>query len=260
MMKNIAFKLSLTLIVFALFCPIVFAENTPNNTPFDINTFSDTINAEDLVYLSYESLKELNVQLLIFAQNHNYDENAIDNQLKVLLNHYRNEISENKLNKTPSQGKLNSAERALVLKYPSQAPAYLEVSANAILEAEARYTENSCWWSGNGDAFRHVYWNASLMKRYYDLFGWNVDQCAAVTKTWTDAHEEDGEAWDVHHEMDMLNNYAGRNIGYSYYKKSEIEILNESQRYVDLGFCKRVDQRSGDVNPKLYPTDTSEKR
>lgn len=74
-----------------------------------------------------------------------------------------------------------------------------------------------------------------------------------------DAHKEDGEPWSVHHDMDILNNYVGRNIGYSYYKKTSAEIINEVQRYIDNGLCKRVDRRNGDTEDKLYPTDTTEK-
>ena len=78
------------------------------------------------------------------------------------------------------------------------------------------------------------------MKRFHDVFQWDVTTCGNTTWTWTDAHEQDGETWGVDHEMDVLNNSAGRNIGYDYYTRTEGEILGEVHRYVDEGICFRV--------------------
>lgn len=216
----------------------------------DKNTEVDVTN---IFSLSDQDLLDLNRRILEFSKK-NKTEEEIDAYLLTILGDY-----ECMPGTRASDLKPNEAEKALVLKYPTQAAAYWMISRESVSLAEARYTQGSCWWSGNGDAFRHTYWNAALMRRYYELFTWDVNKCASVTKMWTDAHEEDGEPWSIHHDMDILNNYAGRNIGYEYYDSSYAEILQETQRYIDNGYCHRVDRRAGDTEDKLYPTDTTEK-
>lgn len=149
---------------------------------------------------------------------------------------------------------INYAEKQLMTERPSQWAAYFWCSSVADKEAKSRYTENSCWWDGNGDAFRHTYWSAILMKRFNELFGYSASKCATITEEWTNAHEAGDTS--LSSKMDIENNINGRAIGYSLY--SYAYMCNETQDYIDRGFCVRIQDVNG--QRKLVPTDTTEKK
>lgn len=140
---------------------------------------------------------------------------------------------------------MNPDELALAKKYPSDLAAVYTSSQIANNEAESRYDEGL--YLGNGDAFRHAAWNALLICRFYALGKGDFDWCLTRTREWTTAHET-GATPDMNltasqreadHDMDILNNAAGRAAAETTYT-SEAAALNKVQDYVDDGFCKRI--------------------
>ncbi|WP_408609373.1 DUF6973 domain-containing protein [Caldicellulosiruptor changbaiensis] len=95
--------------------------------------------------------------------------------------------------------------------------------------------------NGNGDAFRHAYWNA-LMVKYID-YSWAYD--------WATAHEEGATGQPaIEKEMDLYNNMMGRTLVLGNESKSDEEIADIIQNAVRNGKMKRI------VDNKLVPTNS----
>lgn len=212
------------------------------------SVFAGDVGYKDMIYLSDQSTIELNEKLYSYSkENPTLSEKELDVFLLENLQDYENEIL--KMKNRPMRGSLdyswNETELRLGDKYPTQWNVYRTVSLWARNAALGIYIDSACFNPGVGDAFRHTYWNARLMTRFKEIFAWDVDKCLKQTKMWTDAHEEDGEPWGVDHEMDVLNNYAGRNIGYDYFNSSEGFLLKKTEYYVDNGWCWEIGEKNG---------------
>lgn len=140
---------------------------------------------------------------------------------------------------------INSDELALAKMYPSDLAAVYTASSIANTETTSRY--NKGLYLGNADAFRHAAWSALLVCRFYALGKGNFAWCSSRANEWTTAHET-GATVDsslsssqraADHEMDILNNAAGRAAAETTYT-SESLALSKVQNYVDNGFCKRI--------------------
>lgn len=140
-------------------------------------------------------------------------------------------------------GLMNSEELALAKKYPSDVAAVYSSSQIATNETKARYSAGL--YLGNGDAFRHASWNALLICRFYALQKGDFEWCLMRTREWTTAHEASEDMnlsaaqRKVDHDMDILNNAAGRAAAETTYT-SEAAALRKVQEYVDNGFCHRI--------------------
>lgn len=204
---------------------------------------------KDMIYLSDESTLEINERLFEYVQGQTLTEKELDNYLWIILQEYRDEIQAAQSLPVPTYDfgySWNPAELALSEEHPTQWNVYRSVCLWARNAALAIYITSACENPGVGDAFRHTYWNARLMTRFKEIFAWDRDKCLETTKMWTDAHEQDGEPWSILHEMDILNNYAGRNIGYEHFNESEGFLLQEAERYVDEGLCWEIGEVDGE--------------
>lgn len=171
---------------------------------------------------------------------------------------------------------LNSEEKALVKKYPSDAAAVYSSASYAERQAEKRYFAGK--FIGNWDAFRHTAWSGLLVCRFYALGKGDYSWCANRAELWLTAHEtgadepNDGRSpaqFRAECEMDLFNNRVGRTLTSNTYT-SEVETLEKAQRYVDNGNCRRIrtdeqrdfyDREMYDIpNWVLRPTNTSGKR
>ena len=107
-------------------------------------------------------------------------------------------------------------ELLLVAKYPTQSVKVFNNSSTASSTASSLYKAETLY-LGNGDAFRHAYWNALNVKSVG----------ADIAKAFANAHEsETPEGNDK--TMDLRNNTVGRNIGRSYSNSSNATILKEN--------------------------------
>ena len=120
-----------------------------------------------------------------------------------------------------------------------------------------RYTQGSCWYDGNGDAFRHTYWSAFLVRQFYIGFSYSVNEATSIAREFTDAHEEDEEKGTIFSEMDLLNNETGFDLVRDYLDVNGSYLREAVQDAVDNGDCVRVQERNGRYY--LEPTDTTEK-
>lgn len=135
-----------------------------------------------------------------------------------------------------SFGDLTSEEKKLVALHPIEATLYATMSKNALKEAEKYYSSASLY-QGNGDAFRHSYWNAILVKAFGGV-GKGKQDGVERAKVWTNAHEQGSKGVD--REMDLYNNDAGRYHGYLNYSKSHAELSTSLRKMVSQGSLVRI--------------------
>lgn len=134
---------------------------------------------------------------------------------------------------------LTQAEVALATIYPVQAITAYDDSRTALSEAQRLY-QDSTLYLGNGDAFRHTYWNALM----------TFDVGSNLAKAFADAHESE-TADGVDKTMDLNNNNIGRNL-VSQCSRSNCESIVIS--FCDNGWLYRV------INNSLTCTDGTGKR
>jgi len=139
---------------------------------------------------------------------------------------------------------LNPAEKVLVVMYPIEALFVRRDGKLAVAESERRYGRGNqaSLFDGNGDAFRHTYWNA-LMARSIG---------AGMAKLFADAHEYRYDGTTLSRDMDLANNASGRRLQREN-RWADAELLAERvQEAVDGGKVLRI--RDG----SLVPTDPTE--
>lgn len=160
-----------------------------------------------------------------------------------------------KVSPLDSNAGLNAHEAALIASFPVHGALYVTNSKNARDTALDIYTDNSCWFSGNGDAYRHVLWNVILTKDFSiagPLDEWSLD-AKHKTRTFTAAHEYNIPD-DIHREMDERNNEIGLLCYDSWKGYSKSKIKTYCENFIDIGGAYRVDVGG------LVPTSNSEKR
>lgn len=119
-------------------------------------------------------------------------------------------------------------ELLLVVKYPTQSVKIFNNSSTASNTASSLYKAETLY-LGNGDAFRHAYWNALNVKSVG----------ADIAKAFANAHEsETPEGNDK--TMDLRNNTVGRNIGRIYSNSSNATIKNKVIEAVNQGRLYRL--------------------
>ena len=134
-------------------------------------------------------------------------------------------------------------ELLLVAKYPTQSLKIFNNSSTASNTASSLYKAETLY-LGNGDAFRHAYWNALNVKSVG----------ADIAKAFANAHEsETPEGNDK--TMDLRNNTVGRNIGRIYSNSSNATIKNKVIEAVNQGRLYRL--YNNNIKGKLITTDSS---
>lgn len=133
-------------------------------------------------------------------------------------------------------------ELLLVVKYPTQSVKIFNNSSTASNTASSLYKAETLY-LGNGDAFRHAYWNALNVKSVG----------ADIAKAFANAHEsETPEGNDK--TMDLRNNTVGRNIGRIYSNSSNATIKNKVIEAVNQGRLYRL--YNNNIKEKLITTDS----
>lgn len=133
---------------------------------------------------------------------------------------------------------LNPQEKKLVKKYPAQAAMVYTASKLANKRTQALY--KSGLHNGNGDAFRHTYWNAELATMLSGAgMSFNPKNGRAKAKRWTDAHENGASNQPaLEKKMDLHNNSVGLSIVTK--KMSSKSLESAALKKVKSGACKRI--------------------
>ncbi len=189
--------------------------------------------------LTYEDFVEIKIEM----EDKNKNIPITDKDAKLLI--VKKIIEKEKLFDTyitPSYtiwGKnLNAAEIALTVLFPIAAIQVYFDAQTATEEAENRYQYNTLY-QGNGDAFRHAYWNALMI---YHIGAFKAELFA-------NAHES--EAPDgIDKTMDLFNNSYGRYIGQTW---NPSDYISATMASIDYGFLYRI------IDNQLVDTDSSGK-
>lgn len=136
---------------------------------------------------------------------------------------------------------LTDKEKELVKRHPLEAIVYYQKSTQAMEVSNSIYSENQLY-QGNGDAFRHAYWNAILVKAYGNQTSGNTEKKALHgverANAWTTAHEQNSSGVDK--EMDLHNNNVGRYHAYLNFNKSDKNLENDLVKMVNEGQMARI--------------------
>lgn len=131
-------------------------------------------------------------------------------------------------------------ERALRSQFPVFA-AKVKLAAIVAAQTTRIFYFNARRYLDNGDAFRHAYWNAIMVRVVGAIFA----------EKFATAHEADSTGNDK--VMDLWNNELGRNIGQSGAPHLSLEVF----RRIGAGEGKRCNIPHVSC-PQLIPTDDSE--
>ncbi|MEU1209164.1 hypothetical protein [Nocardia sp. NPDC005825] len=94
---------------------------------------------------------------------------------------------------------------------------------------------------GQGDAFRHTYWNALLTSRFGEDFA----------KEYTTAHERVGGQQGPREAMDLYNNSIGRQIGADNPHASPEELRAKVSQAIDDGKLIIIGRSNPDASPQI---------
>ena len=140
---------------------------------------------------------------------------------------------------------VNDAELELSIKYPGAAIKVKECTNKALLKTYELFESKSAA-KGNGDAFRHCYWNI-LMVKYIGL---------ELATEFAFAHEYNSPD-GVDKEMDLSNNQKAREWALNLLDASDDEIVEFVLRRVEFGDLVRIVKQNG--VEVLVPTDCDER-
>ncbi|MCY8467076.1 DUF6973 domain-containing protein [Bacillus atrophaeus] len=142
----------------------------------------------------------------------------------------------------PGFGELTDAEIRLAKSNPTEFVKYGNAAQEANTEAKKYYGKSQLV-QGNGDAFRHSYWNARLVQS----FGGGPSHGYNRAKVWATAHESKSSGIDK--QMDLMNNETGRFLATeNYYTYSSVKYSSVLRNMVKKGSLVRI------VNNKLVAT------
>jgi hypothetical protein len=123
-----------------------------------------------------------------------------------------------------SYQRLTPAEQAFVRSHPIDAMGFKEDADKALAAAQALYPAATLH-NGQGDAFRHCYWNALMTRR----------TSAARAKEFADAHETNPGQPEAEMRMDLNNNEVGRNLAVANPGASDQKLTEVCQEALRTG-------------------------
>ena len=197
----------------------------------------ETLTEEVLNYLSEEDYAEaysIAVDEGVFDKG--YTQEELDEYFtKLYIRMYENKVRK-RMELPDAYNKLNSAEKRLVLSYPSQAATVYMCSETA---EERTITEYG--YDGQDDcsnAFKHAFWNALMTNSFASSeLIYNVSNGRMYAKMWADAHEADNQG-TLACQMDLHNNSVGRNAVTRLSSTNELQSIIRNK--VDSGACKYI--------------------
>ena len=237
----------------------VVSEETKNDIEESINE----IDEEDIFeHLTYEDMEDIEKEIMQYiSENPNVTDEDLD---QFSLNMMKEKAEHNILYNPLADGyqwlEASDYEKQYMKEHPRETPSYTYCSNMANSEAKSRYTNNSLWYNGNGDAFRHVFWSSALVKRFHDVLNYDLSESQDASERWTDVHEPPNDRGSLASRMDVQNNTLGReSLAPSTYKKDGYaEMVKQAQNYIDIGLAYRIQEIDG--RDKIVSTDDTEKK
>ncbi|MGF7534320.1 hypothetical protein AAGG74_11535 [Bacillus mexicanus] len=208
---------------------------------------------KSVTYLTEQEIKNSDFNMLskVYEElkkktaNKNYTEEELNkitaNEIQKAIRNKSNSFSTMGYS-IPGFGELTDAEIRLAQSNPMEFVKYGNAAQEAKTEAQKYYGKSQLY-QGNGDAFRHAYWNARLVQS----FGGGPSHGYNRAKVWANAHESKSSGIDK--EMDLINNETGRFLAMeNYYTYSSVKYSSVLRSMVKQGSLVRI------VNKKLVAT------
>ena len=142
---------------------------------------------------------------------------------------------------------LTREELIIAAAYPSQALTASSDAKTAETTASSLYQAYTLY-QGNGDAFRHAYWN-SLMAKSIGV---------SLATAFANAHESETPN-GIDKTMDLNNNNTGRNVTYYNPSYNPTQLKDTVILYVNYGYLNRIISKAP-YAPYLGKTDASGRR
>lgn len=185
---------------------------------FTTIALANEINSSPVPSISNQELKDVDFGSMIKYEDVNYFVEALDKYLEqnpnateneqnyyleiLMVDYYENKTETYGLDYVAGAAGLNSKEKALYNQSPTKGLRCMQAGVTATSAAKSRFT-SSVLHNGNGDAFRHAFWNALMVK----LTG------SSWASKWATAHEDGATNQpSIEKSMDLSNNSYGRSL------------------------------------------------
>lgn len=175
------------------------------------------------------------IKLVNSYENGEISEKELDaNAKKISLNKVEEGYTGYKQTKLYNSSSENAQELKLCTFNATKCVKANSIAKKASSAALAYYDEYTSW-QGNGDAFRHVYWNALMTKHIDRDFAYAL---GLAHEGLTKGYDYSKQNLDV--QMDITNNFSGRKLGSALKSKSDTYIANSVNSNVKKGSYLRV--------------------
>lgn len=205
-----------------------------NNSSNSVLTRTVTLEASDVS--NYNNLTVADIEYIGVLYDAYIEENPTAEE-DVINEYLRGELRRLSVEKPIDNVCLNLplslAEVLNAFNHPIAAPQAYTASKLATSKSEAFYVL-SARWKGNGDAFRHAYWNALMVK----TIG------AELAEKFATAHEASSPA-GTEKTMDLQNNYYGRVYGNVYKTQSDDALAVTFRNLTTDGMLFRIAELNG---------------
>lgn len=218
----------------------------------EIESVSQPISNKELSTVDYGNMiKYEDVDFFVEAldkyieQNPDITEVEQDNFLrKLMADYYEKKTNTYGIDYVAGAAGLNSKEKALYNQSPSKGLRCMQAGATASSTAKSKFT-SSVLHNGNGDAFRHAFWNALMVK---------LTDSSWASK-WATAHEDGATNQpSIERSMDLSNNSFGRSLAKSVGNVPDHVYRDQLLLDVKNGKLKRI------VSNKLVATNGTGRR
>lgn len=266
MKKKIAMGLFITLMASSI--NVLAAENSikSNNTKTNVTITSHVSTSKTFDANSFNSLTDSEIKQIsqkIYEAKNKNSNITLDQLDTITINEINKIVSAKGQTSTKSivspastgfydPNNLNSEELKLVALYPTEAIIVKNCASEALNLAMSLYTDYSR--DGNGDAFRHSYWNALMTAEIAFISGYSFNWSRGKDQAlkWSTAHEYN--APEPSKSMDLYNNGVGARIAYYAATTNHTTLKNECISYINKGWMERI------VGGRIVVTDSSNRK
>lgn len=217
-------------------------EKIQSETPdIEVNE-KEYLTEEEVLQTDFSTLAHIYEELESDIKNDKYTDQELN---QIAAKKIKNSLKSKKVNlksevsllsyEIPGFGELTAKEVELAKKHPIEFTNYGATAIQAKNESE-KYYGSSQLYQGNGDAFRHSFWNALMVVYFSDSAGpmYGVERATV----WANAHEQYSSGLDK--EMDLMNNEIGRYYAYTNYTYTATQFSSGLRKMVSQGTMARI--------------------
>ena len=190
---------------------------------------------EEVTQVSFSTLATISEELKPYVLSNQYTEKELNEMATDMIKESLGGKARISYEDIPGIGDLNSKEIAIAKKHPIEFANFGATALIALNESKKYYSEAQRT-KGNGDAFRHSFWNALMVTYFANNSGpaHGVERATA----WATAHEANASGIDK--EMDLINNEIGRQYAYVNFTYTQSKFSSGLRSMVKQGTLVRI--------------------